>query len=83
MERIAIFPETDWATEFGVYALNTQTNLFENTSGVQGIKIEIHDEMDEGEVSDLLAQRKRDGLGYDYALYDGQHCLVGFASFNY
>ena len=82
MKRIAIFEETDWASEFGVYAINRDSRLVENTSAVQGITIEIYEDKDESEVSDLLAQRLREGLDYDYALYDGQLHLVGFAYFD-
>lgn len=82
MKRVITTDEIDWAQEFGVYALNRDTRLFENCSGVPGITVEIFKDMDESYVSDMLAARLRDGLDYDYALYDGLHFLVGFAYFN-
>ena len=71
--------ETDWGTEFGVYALFRDSRLYENTSAVKGYTVEIFEGMDEGDVSNILAQRLREGKDYDYTLYDGQHCLIGFA----
>ena len=82
MKQIINTEETDWAAEFGVYAINRDTRLFENTSGIPGITIEIFYGLDEGEVSDRLGQRLRDGLDYEYALYDGSHHLCGYAYFD-
>lgn len=73
--------EVDWLYEYNVYAINRDTRLFENTSGVPGITMEIFWDLDEGEVSSRLAERLREGLDYDYALYSKGHTLVGFAYF--
>ena len=73
--------EVDWLFEYGVYAINRNTNLFENTSGVPGITIEIFWGLDEGEVSARLTERLNNGLDCDYALYSKGHALMGYAYF--
>lgn len=82
MKQVITKQEVDWATEYGVYAINRDTRLVENTSGVTGITVEIFYGLDENEVSNRLAERLRNGLDYDYALYDGSLHLVGFAYFS-
>lgn len=81
MKQVITKQEVDWATEYGVYAINRDTRLVENTSGVTGITVEIFYGLDEGEVSDRLAERLRNGLDYDYTLYDSSLHLVGYAYF--
>lgn len=71
--------ETDWATEFGAYAVNRDTRIFENTSFTEGMFVEIFEDADENDVANKLGERLRDGLEYEYALYDGSHRLIGFA----
>lgn len=41
MKQVITKQEVDWATEYGVYAINRDTRLVENTSGVTGITVEI------------------------------------------
>lgn len=79
MKQIINKEETDWMVDYGVYAINRDTRLFENTSSVSGATIEIFYGLDENEVSTVLAERLRNGLDYDYALYDSKHRLCGFA----
>lgn len=81
MRKVITENEINWAAEFGVWAINRDTRLVENCSGVPGIIVEIYENKDESEVSDLIAARLRDGLDYDYALYDDSMFLVGFAYF--
>lgn len=70
--------ETDWLRDYGVFAINRDTRLFENTSGVKGSVIELYFGLDEGEVSNVLADFLRTGSDYDFALYTSKHELCGF-----
>ena len=81
---IILKKETDWATEFGAYAVNRDSRLFENTSCTTGMKLELYDskeeDFDENEVANALARVFSDErIDYEYALYDTQHHLIGFA----
>lgn len=73
--------EINWDAEFGVWAINRGSRLVENCSAVPGITVEIFEGKDESEVSDLLLKRLFDGFEYEYALYDREMFLVGFAYF--
>ena len=75
--------EVDWATEYGCYAVNRDSRIFENTSYLDDATIEVFTDTDENDVANALAERLHKGLDYDYALYDGQHRLVGFAYRNF
>ena len=80
---IKLKDETDWAFDFGVYAVNRDSRMFENTSWTKGLEAEIYDsneeDFDENRVADALAEVFDDERGdYEYALYDGMHRLVGF-----
>lgn len=72
--------EVDWATEFGVYAINRETRLCENTSYIVDTTIVLFDSedpsFDESRVADEISEV---GGNEDYDLYDGQHYLVGYA----
>ena len=70
--------ETDWMRDYGVYAVNRNTRLFENTSAVKGYVIKIYYGLDEGEISSVLADFLRTGSDYDFALYTSKHELCGF-----
>ena len=82
MKDIIRKEETDWMTEYGVYAINRDSRLVENTSAVQNFTIELYSGEDESEVSDRLAQRLHDGDDYDYALYAKDLRLVGFVYYD-
>ena len=69
----------DWMTEYGCYAVNRDSRLFENASFLSDTTVEVFTDTDENDVANALGERLYDGLDYDYALYDGQHRLVGFA----
>jgi hypothetical protein len=75
--------EVDWATEYVCYAVNRDSRIFENTSYLDNFTIEVFTDTDENDVANALGERLSDGLDYDYALYDGQHRLVGFAYRNF
>ena len=75
--------EVDWATEYGCYAVSHDSRLFENTSFLDDFTVEVFTDTDEDDVANALGDRLSDGLDYDYALYDGQHRLVGFAYRNF
>ena len=81
---IKLKDETDWAFDFGVFAINRDTRMFENTSWTKGMEVEIYnpeeEDFDENLVADALAEVFDDERGdYEYTLYDGMHQLVGFA----
>ncbi len=82
MKDIIRKEETDWRTEYGVYAINRDSRLVENTSAVQNYTIELYTDEDESQVSDRLAQRLHDGNDYDYALYAKDLRLVGFVYYD-
>ena len=76
--------EVDWATEYGVYAINHETRLCENTSQLFGTSIVIYDsndsKFDEGVVSrDLINAESEMDYFEDYDLYNSEHQLVGYA----
>jgi hypothetical protein len=76
---IKLNDETDWATEYGVYAVNSETCLFENSSWAEGLTMVLFTDTDESDVfTDLERSLTWDGLDYEYALYDGEHRLVGY-----
>ena len=78
--------ETDWYFDGGrrLFALNRDTNLFENTSWTQGLTMLLYDWnddedcFDEGDVSLALNDRLLNGDEYEFTLYNSQHQLVGF-----
>jgi hypothetical protein len=71
--------ETDWATEYGVYAINRDTRIFENTSWTEGLRMVFFTDTDENDVStDLARTLLWQGLDYEFAIYDGEHHLVGY-----
>ena len=74
--------EVDWMTEYGCYAVNRDTRLFENTSFLNNATIEVFTDTDENDVANTLGKRLWEGLEYEYALYDKQLHLVGFAYYN-
>lgn len=72
--------EVDWGTEFGVYGVNRDTRICENTSYLINTTIVVFDSedpsFDECDVSNEILKM---GGREDYDLYDGQHYLVGYA----
>lgn len=79
MKRVIKENETDWASEFGVYAINKNTRLVENTSAVRNYTVEIFPEEEEDKISDRLAARLAVGKSFEYTLYDGNMKLIGYA----
>ena len=73
---IKLASETDWATEYGVYAINRCTRIFENTSWTEGLTMVLFTDTDENDVSAKLTLNR--GLDYEFALYDDEHHLVGY-----
>jgi hypothetical protein len=71
--------EVDWMQSYGCYAVNRDSRLFENCSDLRDYIVERYFDTDENEVADALAKRSRDYDDIEYALYDAQHYLVGFA----
>lgn len=71
--------EIDWWRDFGVYAVNRDTRIFENCSAVKGFVVERFYNTDENRVSDKLAEVIDKYGDYDYCLYNDIHELVGFA----
>ena len=74
--------EVDWMTEYGCYAVNRDSRLFENTSFLNNATIEVFIDTDENDVANALGKKLWDGSEYEYALYDKQLRLVGFAYYN-
>ena len=74
--------EVDWMTEYGCFAVNRDSRLFENTSFLNNATIEVFVDTDENDVANALGKRLWDDLEYEYALYDKQLRLVGFAYYN-
>ena len=74
--------EVDWMTEYGCFAVNRDSRLFENTSFLNNATIEVFVDTDENDVANALGKRLWDGLEYEYALYDKQLHLIGFAYYN-
>ena len=74
--------EVDWMTEYGCFAVNRDSRLFENTSFLNNATIEVFVDTDENDVANALGKMLWDGLEYEYALYDKQLRLVGFAYYN-
>jgi hypothetical protein len=70
--------ETDWMQDYGVYAVNRDSRLFENSSEVSGYTIELYWGCDENEVANRLAEVIDEFGDYDYCLYSQMHELVGF-----
>lgn len=71
--------ETDWATRFGLYAMNNATKLFENTSWTKGMTAEVFDVGSNDEVSDQLEERiYKEKKSIEFFLYDDMHYLAGF-----
>lgn len=79
MKQFINTEETDWMRDYGVYAVNRDSRLFENTSAVKGYVIEVYFGLNENETSNRLADFLRTGSDYDYALYTPKHELCGFA----
>lgn len=71
--------ETDWVSEFSAFALNRNTRIFEDVSLTEGMFVEIFKDADENDVANKLGERLRNGLEYEYALYDVCNRLIGFA----
>lgn len=69
--------ETDWMLDYGVYAINRDSRLFENTSAVRGYTIELYVGVDENEVANRLGDIIDEFGDYDYCLYSTKHELVG------
>jgi hypothetical protein len=81
---IKLGQETDWyyTENRNLYAVNRDTRLFENTSWTEGMTMVLYDgevkNFDPADVSNDLAEFLRDGKDYEFALYNGQHDLVGY-----
>lgn len=76
---ITLGNETDWATAFGLYAMNDATKLFENTSCTEGLVAEVYDTNPDDEVSDCLDARiYKDKKSIVFLLYTPDHFLAGF-----
>lgn len=78
MEKVRLLEETDWAFEYGVYAINRDSRIFENISCTEGMTMELYKGFDEGDVSRMLADRLMSGGDNEYTLYNDKHELVGF-----
>lgn len=78
MRAIIEKEETDWMQDYGVYAVNRDTRIFENCSAVKGFTIELYWGVDENRVADRLAEVIDEYGDYDYCLYSQIHELVGF-----
>lgn len=78
MRAIIEKEETDWMQDYGVYAVNRDTRIFENCSAVKGFTIELYWGVDENRVADRLAEVIDEYGDYDYCLYTPLHELVGF-----
>lgn len=78
---IKLGQETDWwfTNNYNLYAQNRDTRIFENTSYTEGMVMELYTDTDEGDVSNELGRRLREGNDYEFALYNNKHDLVGFA----
>jgi hypothetical protein len=76
---IKLGQETDWATAFGLYAMNDATKLFENTSWTEGLVAEVYDTDSNDEVSDHLDARiYKEKKNIVFLLYTPDHFLAGF-----
>ena len=76
---IKLGQETDWATAFGLYAMNDATKLFENTSWTEGLVAEVYDTDSNDEVSDHLDARiYKEKKSIVFLLYTTDHFLAGF-----
>ena len=76
---ITLGNETDWATAFGLYAMNDATKLFENTSYTEGLVAEVYDTNSDDEVSDCLETRiYKEKKNIVFLLYTPDHFLAGF-----
>lgn len=76
--------EVDWYSVFNAWAVNRDTRIFENCSYAHGLVVEVWDDdnmlFDENDVSTALAnERLCEGLDYDFALYNDEHRLIGYA----
>ena len=75
----------DWHNEFGVFALNRHSRLFENASELKNTIIVLYDFdyalYDENEVvADLSETRDEMVFGQEtYTIYNHRHQLIGFA----
>ena len=78
---IKLGQETDWwfTNNMNLYAQNRDTRMFENTSYTEGMVLELYTDTDEGDVSNELGRRLREGNDYEFAIYNSKHELVGFA----
>lgn len=76
---ITLGNETDWATAFGLYAMNDATKLFENTSWTEGLVAEVYDTNSDDEVSNCLDTRiYKEKKNIVFLLYTPDHFLAGF-----
>lgn len=76
---ITLGNETDWATAFGLYAMNDATKLFENTSYTEGFVAEVYDTNSDDEASDRLETRiYKEKKNIVFLLYTPDHFLAGF-----
>ena len=72
----------NWKEDFGVYAINRDSRLYEDVSDhTDGLTIEIHKDVDPDDVADIIAERYHDvpWFDIDYTLYTEDRKLVGFA----
>lgn len=76
---ITLGNETDWATAFGLYAMNDATKLFENTSYTEGLVAEVYDTNSDDEASyHLDARIYGEKKNIVFLLYTPDHFLAGF-----
>lgn len=83
-EKLVGNGEVDWGTEFGVYAINRYSRLWENTSYLTNTTIVIFNSedpsFDESKVATDLTESLSDRYDCeDYDLYNGKHQFVGYA----
>ena len=76
---ITLGNETDWATAFGLYAMNDATKLFENTSWTEGLVAEVYDTNSGDDASCHLDTRiYGEKKSIVFLLYTPDHFLAGF-----
>lgn len=71
--------ETDWWYKYGIYALNRDTQMFENTSYTKNLVMYLYNGVEEDEVSAKLNKWKKvNNREEDFTLYNINRVLVGF-----
>lgn len=72
--------QTNWMNDYGVFALNRDSRIFEKVSNVKGQIIELYYGVDQNEVSNELVKHidSFEEGDYNYTLYNFKHELVGF-----